>query len=208
MTSFVAVLVAFVIGFALARYRTHAFQNRGEARLARALKERLAPPDYHLLNHVTLRLKDITTQIDHILVSRFGVFVIETKDYKGWIFAGPGDRNWTQVLYRAKYRFQNPIRQNYRHVCAIQELLDFLPPDAILPIVVFIGKAEFKTSIPDGVFTLAGFLAFVERHRTEVMSANRVQFCVGRLETARLSITRTTDVEHVQQLRHRYGSDD
>jgi len=207
MTFLIANLVALVVGFALGRYQTHVFQNRGEARLSRALTARLAPPDYHLLNHLTLRLKDETTQIDHVLVSRFGVLVIETKDYKGWIFAGPGDRYWTQVLYRAKYRFQNPIRQNYRHVCAIQELLDFLPPEVIVPIVVFIGHAEFKTTIPDGVFTLAGFLAFIEGHTTEVMSANRLQFCVGRLETARLSITKTTDVEHVQQLRRRYGND-
>jgi Nuclease-related domain len=207
VTSLIVSLVALVIGFALGRYQTHVFQNRGEARLSRALNARFMPPDFHLLNHLTLRLKDKTTQIDHVLVSRFGVFVIETKDYKGWIFAGQGDRYWTQVLYRARYRFQNPIRQNYKHVCAIQELLDFLPPDAIVPIVVFTGDAKFKTTIPDGVFALEGFLAFIERHTTEVLSANRVQFCVGRLESARLSITKATDVEHVQQLRRRYGND-
>ena len=208
MTVVIAVLVALVIGFAVGRHRTHVFQNRGEARLSHALKSRFLPPDYHLLNHITLRLKDKTTQIDHVLVSRFGIFVIETKDYRGWIFGGPGDRYWTQVLFRGKFRFQNPMRQNYRHVCAVQELLDFLPPELIQPIVVFTGDAEFKTAIPDGVFTLAEFLAYIGHHVKEIMSANRVQFCVGRLETARLSITKTTDVEHVQQLRKRYGSDE
>jgi len=163
--------------------------------------------DYHLLNHVTVRLEDGTTQIDYVLVSRFGIFVIETKDYKGWIFAGPRDRYWTQVLYRAKFRFQNPLRQNHRHVRAIQELLDFLPPDVVRPVVVFTGDAEFKTNIPEGVFTVAGFMAFVEHTTAEVMSVNRVQFCVGRLETTRLSITKATDVEHVQGLRRRYGND-
>ena len=67
--------------------------------------------------------------------------------------------------------------------------------------------AEFKTNAPDGVFTLAGFLAYVEVNTAEVMSINRVQFCVGRLETTRLSITKATDVEHVQGLRRRYGND-
>ncbi len=203
----VLVLVALVLGFILGRYQTHVFQNRGEARLSRALKIRFVAPDYHLLNHVTIRLKDGTTQIDHVLVSRFGIFVIETKDYMGWIFAGAGDRYWTQVLYRAKFRFQNPLRQNYRHARAIQELLDFLPADVVRPVVVFTGDAEFKTNIPDGVFTLAGFLAYVEGNAAEVMSVNRVQFCVGRLETTRLSITKATDVEHVQGLRRRYGND-
>jgi hypothetical protein len=61
MTFLIANLVALVVGFALGRYQTHVFQNRGEARLSRALTARLAPPDYHLLNHLTLRLKDETT---------------------------------------------------------------------------------------------------------------------------------------------------
>src|SRR5271163_3777076 len=207
VTVFIAILVALIIGFVLGRYKTYAFQNRSEAHLSRALKMRFVAPDYHLLNHVTLRLEDGTTQIDHVLVSRFGIFVIETKNYKGWIFAGPRDRYWTQVLYRAKFRFQNPLRQNRRHVRAIQELLDFLPADVVRPVVVFTGDAEFKTNIPDGVFTVAGFLALVEGTTQEVMSVNRVQFCVGRLETTRLAITKATDVEHVQGLRRRYGDD-
>jgi restriction system protein len=202
----IAVLVALVIGFVFGRHRTYVLQNRGEARLSRALNRQFVPPDYHLLSHLTLRLKDRTTQIDHVLVSRFGVFVIETKDYKGWIFASSGDRHWTQVLYRAKFRFQNPLQQNLGHVRAVQDLLEFLPPDAVRSIVVFTGSAEFKTPVPDGVFSLAGFITYLEGHAAEVMSINRVQFCVGRLETARLAITKTTDVDHVKGLRSRYGN--
>src|SRR6185503_5131501 len=102
-----------------------------------------------------------------------------------WVFAGPDDLFWTQVFYRVKFRFQNPIRQNYRHVRAIQELLDFLPAHVVRPAVVFTGDAEFRTAIPDGVFTLEGFLNHVEGQTAEVMSINRIQFCVGRLETLR-----------------------
>jgi hypothetical protein len=204
----IAVLGAFALGFAIGRYQAHAMRNRGEARLSREVKTKFRPPDYHLLNHITLRLKDGTTEIDHILVSRFGVFVVETKDYKGWIFGGAKDRYWTQVLYQARFRFQNPIRQNHRHVCAVRELLEFLDPEVIRPVVVFAGKAVFKTDVPDGVFTLPKFLAYVERHGTEVMSVNRVQFCVGRLEATRLAVTNATDVEHVLELWRRHGIND
>jgi len=183
----------------------HSLQNRGEAKLSRGVMARFRPPNYHLFNHITLRQKDGTTEIDHILVSRFGIFVIETKDYNGWIFADAEDRYWTQIFYRAKFTFQNPIRQNYKHVCAVRNLLDFLEPNLIHPVVVFTGDAEFKTDVPDGVFYLPDFLNFVEIFGTEVMSLNRVQFCVGRLEAARLAITNATDVEHVQELRRRHG---
>ena len=208
MIIFATVPMVLTIGFLLGRYQTYIFQNAGEAQLCHALKKRFVAPDYHLLNHVTLRWKDGTTQIDHILVSRFGIFVIETKDYRGWIFASSYDRYWTQVLYRTKFRFQNPIRQNHKHVRAIQELLDFLPAGVIKSAVVFVGDARFKTVTPNGVFNLAGLLTFIERQTVQVMSINRVQFCVGRLETTRLSIAKTTDVEHIQKLRRKYGNDE
>lgn len=208
----VAVLVGWVLGFLVGRYRsksrTHAFQNSGEAILSRALTKRFVAPDYHLLNHLTLRVKDGTTQIDHVLISRFGVFVIETKDYKGWIFGNADDRYWTHVFYKFRFRFQNPIRQNYKHVCAVRELLEFLPADAIRSVVVFTGEARFKTDVPDGVFRLNGAVDHIATQTTEILTPNRVQFCVGRLETARLAVTKATDVEHVQLLRRRHGSDE
>jgi hypothetical protein len=51
-------------------------------------------------------------------------------------------------------------------------------------------------------------LEHIREHKAEALSQNRVQFAVGRLETARLAITRTTDVEHVQRLQRRHGSGD
>lgn len=170
------------------------------------MRRNFGPPDYHVMNHVTLQLGDGTTQVDHILVSRFGVFVIETKDYKGWIFANAKQANWTQVLFRAKFKFQNPILQNLRHLRAVHDLLDFLPSDAIRSVVVFTGEAEFKTEVPQGVFSLSGFIDYLCEQSIEVISPNRVQFCVGRLETARLAISGKTDVEHTQSLERRHGS--
>ena len=158
------------------------------------------------MNHITLKVKEGTTQIDHILISRYGVFVIETKNYKGWIFANPMHAMWTQVLFGAKFKFQNPIVQNSRHVRAVRALLDFLPGDLIKSGVVFTGEAEFKTDMPEGVYQLAGFVDYLREETKEVMSLNRMQFCVGRLEASRLAITGKTDVEHVQSLRRRHGS--
>ncbi len=201
-------VVALAVGFVIGRYRARrhtSFQNRSEALLSRVALTNFRPPDYHLMNHITLRMGDGTTQIDHILVSRFGVFVIEAKDYKGWIFADTRQAKWTQVLYQWRFRFQNPLHQNIRHVRAVQQLLDFLPPDNVKSIVVFTGDAEFRTEIPQGVFSISGFVEYLRAQTVEVMSRNRVQFCVGRLETARLAISGKTDVEHVESLRRRHG---
>jgi hypothetical protein len=186
-------------------WRFPKFQNSGEALVSRVLLSHFCSPDYHLMNHVTLQMDDGTTQVDHILVSRFGVFVIETKDYNGWIFGHAADATWTQVLYRQKFRFQNPLFQNKRHVRAVRALLDFLPREAIKSVVVFSGDAEFKTDIPEGVTTLSQLPEYVRQQNDPVISRNRQQFCVGRLETARLAITGETDVEHIHSLARRRG---
>jgi hypothetical protein len=205
------VLLALAIGFWIGRNRRSpissaaSFQNRGEALLSRVILQNFAPPDYHLMSHVTLQMDDGTTQIDHILVSRFGVFVIEAKDYKGWIFANAAQAKWTQLLFYGKFRFQNPVFQNSRHVRAVKDLLDFLPHEFIKSAVVFTGDAEFKTGVPQGVFNLARFVDYVRDETAEVMTINRMQFCVGRLETARLAISGKTDVEHIQSLAQRHG---
>jgi hypothetical protein len=193
------------IGYGLGRYRDASFQNRGEALISKAIQANFSPPDFHLLNHITLQLKDGTTQVDHILVSKFGVFVMETKDFKGWIFGNPKQATWTQVVFGCKFRFQNPIFQNMRHVQAVEKLLDFLPSGAIKSVVVFVGKAKFKTDKPAGVFSIAELIKYLQDHAEEVMSLNRVQFCVGRLETTRLAITGQTDLAHLQSLERRHG---
>ena len=210
MTNLYYIFFALFIGYWFGRYRSRSFsfQNRGEALLTSEIQANFKAPDFHLLNHITLKLKDGTTQIDHILVSRFGVFVIETKTYKGWIFANPKQATWTQVLYRSKFRFQNPIFQNSLHVRAVERLLDFLPAEAIKSAVVFTGQAEFKTDIPSGVYTIQEFIDYLRSFTKEVVSINRLQFCVGRLETARLSITGKTDIEHVQNLQRNHGTKD
>lgn len=207
MTTLLWILLAAVVGFALGRYRSYSLRNSGEALLASTLSRNFSAPDFHLMNNVTLQVKDGTTQVDHILVSRFGIFVIETKNYKGWIFAGAKNRSWTQVIFKRKFTFQNPIHQNYKHVLAVQALLDFIPSEAVRSAVVFTGKAEFKTEVPEGVFSLRGFIEHVRNSTTELLSVNRVQFCVGRLETNRLALTRKTDVEHIQSLQRKYGNE-
>lgn len=160
-------LVIFVFGFSAGfaiksyhRYRLRINQNRGEAAVHKVVISNFPPPNYHLLNNVTIPFQDGTTQIDHILVSTKGIFVIETKNYSGWIFGDEKSKQWMQVLYRVKSRFQNPIHQNFLHVKAVQQLLDFLPKEQVHSVVVFTGNGQFKTSIPDGVIYINHLVKF------------------------------------------------
>jgi restriction system protein len=67
----------------------------GEFQVNFLLKRRLSKDTYHLINNVTLPTDTGTTQIDHILVLRYGVFVIETKNMKGSMFASANQKQCT-----------------------------------------------------------------------------------------------------------------
>ena len=124
--------------------------KRGEKRVFNILSKSL-PDGFIVLNDIYLPSSDgTTTQIDHIVVSQYGVFVVETKNYSGWIFANARDDEWTQVIYRRKSRFQNPLRQNYRHICALAECLG-ISKDYFHSVVAFTENCTFKTPMPDGV---------------------------------------------------------
>ena len=86
-----------------------------------------------------------TSQIDHVVLSEFGIFVIETKNYQGWIFGKESAEQWMQVIYERKYPFRNPVKQNWGHVYALKGLLSSMFPDiTYFPIVVFAGSATLK----------------------------------------------------------------
>lgn len=61
------------------------------------------PDEYTIFNDLLFESNGHSTQIDHIAVSPYGVFVIETKGYKGWILGGENSEYWTQVIYKSKH---------------------------------------------------------------------------------------------------------
>jgi restriction system protein len=78
--------------------------------------------EFNILHNITLSDGTKTTQIDHIVIGRNGIFVIETKNYKGWIFGSEHSATWTQTIYKSKKKFHNPLRQNYGHIKTLEQL--------------------------------------------------------------------------------------
>ena len=105
---------------------------------------------YNRINNVTLPAENGTTQIDHIIVSVYGVFVVETKNMKGRIFGSADQKTWTQKIYRYTNKFQNPLRQNYKHVKTLKSILG-LNDDQIHSVVAFVGDSIFKTAMSENV---------------------------------------------------------
>ncbi|MCC3648554.1 NERD domain-containing protein [Cytobacillus oceanisediminis] len=107
--------------------------------------KRLNQEEYIVLNDILLPSREgRTTQIDHLIISVYGIFVIETKNYKGWIYGSENSRNWTQVIYRNKEKFANPIFQNYGHIKAVESLIKDQFQTPMYSIIAFHPRATLK----------------------------------------------------------------
>ena len=96
--------------------------RRGENKVASILSQ-LPGSEYSVINDITIQNKNGSTQIDHVIISVYGIFVIETKNYSGWIMGGEKSDQWIKNMYGHKYYFYNPLRQNYGHISALARTL-------------------------------------------------------------------------------------
>ena len=178
----------------------------GEALVKLVAKIRLPADVYVPIHDVTLlsihASSSDTTQIDHIFVSKYGLFVVETKNYKGWIFGNEKQAQWTQKLYKKSYRFQNPLRQNYKHQKALQALLN-IPLENIHSVIAFMGEATFKTPMPKNVTRGGGYVGYIKSFRDVVFSDDEVSGLVAKIEEGRLKVGRATNRRHVAGLKAR-----
>ncbi|MBD3642463.1 MAG: NERD domain-containing protein [Marinobacter sp.] len=155
---------------------------------------------YHLIKNVTLPTEDGTTQIDHIIVSRYGVFVVETKNMKGWIFGSEKQRYWTQKIFKSSHKFQNPLHQNYKHVKTLQSLLG-LGDEQVHSLVVFVGDATFKTPMPENVTYGGGYIRFIKAQTEEMLSDIEVRKVIEAIESGRLAATFGNYRNHVTHVK-------
>lgn len=159
--------------------------------------------EYRLLKDVTLPTPQGSTQIDHVIVSRFGLFVIETKNMKGWIFGNPTQKSWTQQIYRRKHSFQNPLHQNHLHMMTLKSLLG-LSDNQLHSVIFFIGDCTFKTPMPQNVMN-RGLIRYVKGITTPVLAENEVAHVVDTIQQGRLVANWQTHRQHVAQLKARHG---
>jgi len=105
------------------------------------------PKEYKVIDNLQLSFGNWTSQIDHVVVSRYGVFVIETKNYTGIITGSENSAQWTKNMYGHKYYFHNPIFQNESHIKAIRKCLGDYGSLRIIPIVAFSNSAKVRVKL-------------------------------------------------------------
>ncbi|OYT79557.1 MAG: nuclease [Pseudomonas sp. PGPPP4] len=174
----------------------------GELLVRLVARWRLDRQTYRRLHNVTLPTPDGTTQIDHVFLSRYGIFVVETKNLSGWIFGSERQAQWTQKLYKRTFKFQNPLRQNYRHLKALEATLG-VSTEHLHSVITLVGGSTFKTEIPVNVTHGIGFIRYIRPFQQPVLSDAQVESMLHALQTGRRAPTLAAHSEHVQNLKRR-----
>lgn len=145
-------LIAVILFFAA--YKWHKGKGarkgrKGEKIVSRELHS-LKRRDNTILNDVLLPTKDgHTSQIDHIVVSTRGIFVIETKSISGRIRGSEHSQYWTRHYSGGSSRFYNPILQNNAHVKVLRRLLPTVDPSAFFSLIVFTEARNIEIKADD-----------------------------------------------------------
>lgn len=176
----------------------------GEIQAALAHRLFLDQDVYATLDDVVLPTANGSTQIDHVVVSRYGIFVVESKNMRGWIFGDEKRPQWTQSLYGRRYRFENPLHQTHRHVRALAELLK-LDDAKFHSVVMFWGSASFKAPMPPNVLN-RGYGRYIKSKREVVFSEDEVMRYIVEIHSAMLPRDRATRRLHVESLAAWFGS--
>ncbi|SDI35015.1 Topoisomerase DNA binding C4 zinc finger [Planococcus glaciei] len=169
----------------------------------RSALNRLDIEDFRVLHNITLSDGKKTTQIDHVVIGRTGIFVIETKNYKGWIFGSENSAKWTQTIYNSRRQFQNPIRQNYGHIKMLEHHFPgYKQP--MVSIISFSGNSVLKkvdvASSHIHVLHTAGIVRAIRSYQETILSKPAIAAFADHLEKANIKDPKLKK-QHVQTIK-------
>lgn len=161
---------------------------RGDAIAVRNTLRKLDPALYQVYHDVRLPRPDRQShiEIDHVVVSQFGIFVIERIHLRGLISGDARQCLWTQRIRRHSRSFDNPLHQNRMHVRALAGYLG-MTDEFFHPAALFVSTAVFKTPMPDNVLN-RNLLPWIMLHNTPLLDSQALYRATSRFD----SLTRST----------------
>lgn len=138
------------------------------------------PNEKYVINNLMIVNEDKSSQIDHLIINRTGIFVIETKNYSGRIYGQENQREWTQVLQygKVKNKFYNPIMQNKTHIYSLSKVIG--RNDCFVSIIVF-PKARLMTETTTDVGYISSIRRRYKQQKEEVFSVDEMNSIYSKL---------------------------
>lgn len=158
---------------------------------------KLPKDKYIVLNNIMINSSRGSHQIDHIVISKYGIFVIEMKNYYGLITGDEYKDKWTQHLGKNKYYFNNPIHQNYGHIKALEELLQ-MDNGKFISIICISNQAKVKVTAKN-VTQLDLLNGLIKSYTKEILGENLIEI-KNEIESGNV-LDKEARNEHVRNIR-------
>lgn len=192
-------LIRAAVGSLLKPVKTTIKGKWGEGKVAYILSQ-LPEEEYKVINDVIIQTNGYTSQIDHIVVSIYGIFVVETKNYSGWITGFENANRWTQNLYGEKQSFYNPIKQNKSHILALKNEI-YIIEDNFIPIIAFSDDCSLKVETETPVIYISQILEEIKRHAEIKFDKTQLDGIVERIKAINIDSPEMRQ-QHVNEIRY------
>lgn len=154
----------------------------GEREVKRVL-EFLNPDEYHVYHNIYfIDNKGRTAQIDHLIVSRYGLFVIETKNVSGRVTGSQKDDFWRVSRKTGIWTMKNPTKQVGRHLKTIRALFGERVP--VYLIVCFLNRAVLRVRLDNyTVISITDLISQIRRRNKKILTSEKVEKLLSRIDT-------------------------
>lgn len=178
------------------------YGERSVAQLLRSLDSR----KYKVYNDILIKTSSGTGQIDHIVVSPYGIFVIETKHFTGLVTGHDDWASWYWSQKSEKKKIYSPVLQDLRHVDILSSITG-IDKKLFIPVVVFTGKAHIHIDTCHAVLFSGQLIPFIKLFRNETLSSVHTEKCCKIIEKRNITDKRIREnhISYVNEIRKHYG---
>lgn len=156
--------------------------------------------DYKVIHDVIIQTNGYTSQIDHIIVSIYGIFVVETKNYSGWITGYENSKHWMQNIYGHKNSFYNPIKQNKSHILALKNEL-YIIEDNFIPIIAFSSNCSLKVETTTPIIYISEIYSEIRRYTEIKFDRTQLDDIVERIRAININSPEMRR-QHIDEIRN------
>lgn len=170
------------------------------------------PSAFKVVSNLLFKTEQGLEQIDHLVVSPYGIFILEVKNLAGLIVGEEDDENWHQAITWRVKSFTNPLYENQTHIEALKKQVKFAENWPIYSYATFSRRGELKV-ISGFVFYDTDILpALLKRaEQARVLSDEEIEILIDEIDKINILDTNIRNEyaarERKQRLRQRpqYG---
>lgn len=169
---------------------------------------RSLPSEYHVIDNVMLRTQKGSTQIDHIIVCPYGIFVIETKNHKGMIFGDCYGQVWTQVLRGAgRFKLYSPVLQNNGHLRHLSQQTK-IPLNYMQGVIVFTNPdVNLSNVVCPFCFNVDTLYDYIAQFTNRILTPTMVDKAIKRIDAVNIDshMNRQRHIDYVNSIKDKRG---